>query len=283
MEEKSKYIDKKEEEFRRNERCVYRAAPEEVALLYSRVSNYLPKEVDLGEFGSFRLCDINDLWRFYKYNAADNEEDAKKGKSQSFPLHFDNVTVKTQNLISIHSILFYLSAGGFGGGQTIFYSRKTINEIANVNPIIGQAVYFYHIGPLSPLHSGAPLWRLLIDQQFDQSIVDEKLVKYVMRTDSLYERISPGIPLQLTAPFNKRAYHPKSYDLSRNISSPRCCNPFCRILLSSDLQNTNIVTGDIDHDDPIVVGDSNQSIDSAGGKMFYCSDECKKKLSGEHL
>lgn len=222
----NKDIDMQEERYRRNDRCVYRAAPEEVAMLYKRLAPFLPLRMHCEGLGDFELCGLNDMWRFYKYRPAESKEAAEEGRGQSFPVHRDNATFKDQHHMSTHSVLIYLAGDDLGGGQTAFYDNPypRAEPIAKVDPSAGQALIFHHVGTLSPLHSGMAAWRI-------QGTAPDSC-KYVLRSDAMYRRLGPVVVHMpyISPPYNERPWVP--YDEAMKdrlgVELKRCSDPFCQ-------------------------------------------------------
>jgi len=251
----SRDIDMQEESYRRNDRVVYRAAPEEVALLYKRLAPFLPSRMQFEDLGEFELCGLNDMWRFYKYRPAESEEDAKEGRGQSFPVHRDNATFKDQRHMSTHSVLIYLAGDDLGGGQTAFYEHPRAEPTAVVQPLSGQAVIFHHLGKESPLHAGLAPWR--IDGTAPGSC------KYVLRSDAMYRRVGPVMARMpyISPPYDKRPWVPHDAAIKERygVEIKRCSDPFCQKLAGKIILQC-----------------------SRCHKATYCSQECQRRSWRQH-
>lgn len=214
-------IDAAELKYRHNDRCVYSANEAEVELLNSRLVPHHPSRIPadwgiVGEvslFGEWEIAGVNNIWRFYRYKAGDepvaDDADEETCEAQRFPVHQDNVMVKSSSLISGMSVLLYLSDDSlFEGGKTAFYRLSLLQlgisiPTVKVDPHRGTCLSFWHAGRLSlvapewmcPFHSGQPLWKV--------GGPVEDSYKYVLRTDMMYRRVSKGIlSLPISPPFS---------------------------------------------------------------------------------
>eukprot|EP01006_Ploeotia_vitrea_P050358 TRINITY_DN67450_c7_g2_i1.p1 TRINITY_DN67450_c7_g2~~TRINITY_DN67450_c7_g2_i1.p1 ORF type:complete len:271 (-),score=24.88 TRINITY_DN67450_c7_g2_i1:92-904(-) len=182
-----KWIDKKEKNYRKNDRCVYEATEREVEWLYDALKDHCAQNISEPGWGSWDIWGINEMWRIYKYQPG-----------QWFPVHKDNTTVKTKALMSWVTVLVYLSEG-FEGGGTAFCESVYEKPHTVIQPIQGSVVMFNHTGKHSPWHIGLPH-------------TSEGKVKYVLRTDVMYQcnEMCPPIDLPLSAPFDEKLYvYPK--------------------------------------------------------------------------
>eukprot|EP00746_Dinoflagellata_sp_MGD_P026943 gnl/MRDRNA2_/MRDRNA2_16347_c0_seq1.p1 gnl/MRDRNA2_/MRDRNA2_16347_c0~~gnl/MRDRNA2_/MRDRNA2_16347_c0_seq1.p1 ORF type:complete len:310 (+),score=61.99 gnl/MRDRNA2_/MRDRNA2_16347_c0_seq1:126-1055(+) len=178
----SQDIDQTEESFRKNNRCVYQASEGQTQLLFLRVGQFLAPHLDAGQYGSWHLWGLNDMWRFYRYR-----------DGQHFPIHCDNPTTKVANLSTWFSVLVYLT-DGFEGGSTLLHYDAALPPMVSISPVAGDALIFFHMPPFSPPHSGAP---------------PVGGNKYVLRTDVLYKaEASPGKSLPLSPPYDVKTYEP---------------------------------------------------------------------------
>merc|ERR1719362_2209053 len=135
----NKRIDMSEETYRRNDRVVYQAAPDESSKLFERIAGSIPAKIDAkaeyirdvsvlpqipdSHVGVWHQDGLNDMWRLYRYDSHQKQE---------FPMHRDNATVKRKGeLSSWLSVLFYLSGDGFQGGNTAFFddNERVVHEV----------------------------------------------------------------------------------------------------------------------------------------------------------
>eukprot|EP01062_Namystynia_karyoxenos_P034477 TRINITY_DN25279_c0_g1_i1.p1 TRINITY_DN25279_c0_g1~~TRINITY_DN25279_c0_g1_i1.p1 ORF type:complete len:303 (+),score=71.65 TRINITY_DN25279_c0_g1_i1:90-998(+) len=179
-------IDKQEEKYRSNDRVVYQASGEECDAIFQRLKPALPAELDARaeyytteqpeysdtppeEYGVWRPDSVNDMWRFYRYDAR---------LRQQFPVHRDNMTSKRRGeYASWMSVLIYLSEG-FQGGGTLFFNNQ-YEKVHEVVPRKGDVAIFFHHGLKSPLHAGA-------------MVEGSEGLKYVLRTDVMLRATVPA-------------------------------------------------------------------------------------------
>ncbi len=117
--------------------------------LFDRAKPLLPPEID-----GWRLCGVNDKFRYYRY-----------AEQQQFDWHLDGTVRLVSGQESFLTFMIYLN-DDFEGGATEFGWEKVV-------PIEGMALVFPH----RVRHRGAPV---------------ESGVKYVLRTDVMYEGTAAG-------------------------------------------------------------------------------------------
>ena len=114
--------------------------------------DYLPQE-----FNGWKLKGLNECFRYYKYE-----------EGQTFKPHIDGAYKPSNTLQSKLTFLIYLSDVEEGGSTSFF--KDTEDELRfQVNPSVGSVLIFDH----KQLHSGDSI---------------DKGVKYVLRTDVMYEK-----------------------------------------------------------------------------------------------
>jgi hypothetical protein len=94
--------------------------------------------------------------------------------NEYFLPHLDGCFARSSKEQSHLTFIIYLNEG-FEGGETGFFPVPSRPESIKVNPKEGQALLFFHSGPLSPVHEGAPHF-------------SKGKFKYVLRSDIMYKR-----------------------------------------------------------------------------------------------
>ena len=114
--------------------------------LFERAKNELVRSI-----GLYTLFELNELFRFYKYEVG-----------QEFKMHQDGSFERNDSECSFYTFLIYLN-DNFVGGETEFQNGTVIT------PGKGDLLVFYHPLP----HQGNPIL---------------KGTKYVLRTDVMYKQ-----------------------------------------------------------------------------------------------
>lgn len=127
----------------RNNTRLLRNDPVLAAALYEKAKPFLPQQI-----GSYTICGMNELFRFYRYHPG-----------EQFKRHRDGAFIRNDKELSYYTFMIYLNAG-FEGGATTFSG-------ITVTPETGTALIFRH----TQLHEGTTV---------------ESGVKYVLRTDVMY-------------------------------------------------------------------------------------------------
>eukprot|EP00732_Lithocolla_globosa_P005072 Lithocolla_globosa_v1_NODE_4997_length_1322_cov_3.119179.p1 type:complete len:259 gc:universal NODE_4997_length_1322_cov_3.119179:528-1304(+) len=162
----NEYIDKKEQENRVNDRCVWEELEGKWQLkIYNALAPHLPSFLTF-EDKEWTICEgpnaINNMFRFYRYQQG--------GK---FGLHRDNHFYGANGKSSHLTILIYLN-DNFQGGETTFFdfvSEKCTET--KFQPRRGTALMTFQTGPKAPWHAGA-------------KVTSPGGVKYVMRSDAMF-------------------------------------------------------------------------------------------------
>lgn len=140
--------------------------------LFKEISQYIPAKIatqGIGkdETGKWRLKKLNTRLRVCRYRPR-----------QYFNKHLDGVHYESDKVQSKLTFMVYLNSHqAFKGGRTLFFPSKESEEIIQTFlPETGDLIIFDH----NLWHSGEEL---------------QAGVKYILRSDILYERVSPGKPL----------------------------------------------------------------------------------------
>lgn len=127
--------------------------------LFVLIADYLPKSV-LTHGKQWNLCGLNDDFRYYRYQVG-----------QRFKAHLDG-SYEIVDYKSFFTVLFYLN-DNYQGGETKFFTKidgrlnlKEPNFI--INPKQGSSLIFRH-------------------EQFHEGAMVTNGVKYVLRTDAMYQ------------------------------------------------------------------------------------------------
>jgi len=135
--------DKVVESVRNNHRVLHKDI-DLANLIWEKLKNVAPKAI-----GNAKAIGLNELFRFYKYQAG-----------QRFKKHRDESFIRNESEASYYTFMIYLN-DNFTGGDTTF------NELS-IKPKTGSALIFLH----NLEHSGSEI---------------EKGIKYVLRTDIMYK------------------------------------------------------------------------------------------------
>ncbi|KAL8272275.1 hypothetical protein Esti_003792 [Eimeria stiedai] len=172
--------------------------PDLAELIWQRVKDAVVQEVYFSEDderferdlqGGWRACGVNSTLLFARYTSG-----------ESFGPHTDGCVIADFNCRSLWPMVVYLNTPQGGGETTVITEEQRKKPILkddggrftadprfvvyNCAPKAGNALLFYH----SQMHEGRP--------------VAEKSVKYIIRTDIMYERKEP----RFTSPADKEAF-----------------------------------------------------------------------------
>ncbi|KAL8447083.1 hypothetical protein Emed_004607 [Eimeria media] len=172
--------------------------PDLAELIWQRVKDAVVQEVYFSEEderferdlqGGWRACGVNSTLLFARYTSGEN-----------FGPHTDGCVIRDFNCRSLWPMVVYLNTPEGGGETTVIteaqkgkpflmdeggrYTADPRFVVHNCVPKTGNALLFYH----TQMHEGRP--------------VAEKSVKYIIRTDIMYERKEP----LFTSPADKEAF-----------------------------------------------------------------------------
>lgn len=141
-------------------------------LLFEEIKQYIPQQINTKgvgkhESGNWQLKRLNNRLRLCRYQP-----------QQYFNKHLDGVHYESATVQSKLTFMVYLNGNEeFEGGRTLFFPSKTSDEIVQEYlPEAGDLIIFDH----NIWHSGEVL---------------QSGVKYILRSDILYEKITPEAPL----------------------------------------------------------------------------------------
>lgn len=165
---------------RDNERVMWDCPEDECQVLWERLKPHFPTNTYvMGHL--WEACGLNERFRFYRCKLHPTLPHLTADDTQQvFAPHFDGCFPRNDQEVSHFTLLIYLSEG-FEGGHTNFFPGRDLNKFVSVDPRIGQALAFWHVGPWSPLHEGAPHF-------------SEGLYKYVLRSDVMYRKVRSLTP-----------------------------------------------------------------------------------------
>jgi len=134
--------------------------------LFDRVRHIIPERRDSIDGSSWRAISCNDHFRLCKYVPG-----------QFFSKHEDSYFARTEDEVSFYTVNIYLNEE-FENGATRFFDNDSDQPYAKYKPLTGSALIFEHFTE-SLMHDG-------------EEVQDG--VKYLLRTDVMYERMKPEPP-----------------------------------------------------------------------------------------
>jgi len=146
--------------YRTNTRIVL-SDPAFAQLLFQRIQKVVPDQRKLADESNWRISGLNTTFRLCKYTPG-----------QFFKRHEDAYYAESENRTSFYTVNLYLNEQ-FEKGATRFFEADSEEAYAKVQPTTGRALIFEHFEESFP-HDGEAV---------------ENGVKYLLRTDVMYERI----------------------------------------------------------------------------------------------